>query len=247
MFKATVAFAIFSAIAIVAAYYVGMCHVGEAGCKLSQGTDVWGQFGDYVGGLLNPTLSFLSIVLLLKSLTLQKAANSDLRKELDANERSEKLKELDTLLFNMIQSLKEQLTNLSMDFVKNETVVKFSGVAAILQIENEIDTMRENGASSENIATWLDDLDELDQLYSVVRAFYITVQMISEKLANRNGFSALDRRDRFMTLINFTDFAQLRLVLICMQFMNYPSTKYLRTNMDFLAVLGELELKLDAY
>jgi hypothetical protein len=84
-------------------------------------------------------------------------------------------------------------------------------------------------------------------VYSVVRAFYVTVQMVSEKLADRNGFDFVDRRDRLMTLINFTDFAQLRLVLICLQFMSYPSTKYLRENIDFLAVLGELELKLDSY
>lgn len=247
MFKGTIAFAIFATAAIVAAYYIGMCEIGEASCKFSQGTDVWGQFGEYIGGLLSPTLSFLSIVLLLKSLTLQKAANGDLRKELDSNERTEKLRTLDTLLFNMIQSLKEQLSNLSLNFKENGNVLKISGVAAILRIENEIEVMREQNLQNQDIVEWLDELDESDQLYSVVRAFYITVQMVSEKLENRNGFSFLDRRDRLMMLINFTDFAQLRLVLICLQFMSYHSTKYLRENKDFFTVLEELELKLDSY
>lgn len=38
---------------------------------LSSETDTWGQFGDYVGGLLNPTFSFLAFVALLATLILQ--------------------------------------------------------------------------------------------------------------------------------------------------------------------------------
>jgi hypothetical protein len=44
----------------VVAFYVGKFH-GE----LSADQSTWGQFGDYVGGTLNPFLSFLSLIALL--------------------------------------------------------------------------------------------------------------------------------------------------------------------------------------
>ena len=49
---------------------------------VSQKTDVWGQFGDYVGGVLNPILSFISIYLLISSLSLQRQANTSLVDEI---------------------------------------------------------------------------------------------------------------------------------------------------------------------
>ncbi|CAI8721651.1 hypothetical protein BTW15_23355 [Pseudomonas syringae pv. tomato] len=38
---------------------------------LSSGQDIWGQFGDFVGGTLNPILSFITIYLLYKTIVLQ--------------------------------------------------------------------------------------------------------------------------------------------------------------------------------
>lgn len=42
--------------------------------------EVWGQFGDYVGGLLNPLLSFLALVAILSTLYMQVNANHDMEK-----------------------------------------------------------------------------------------------------------------------------------------------------------------------
>jgi uncharacterized membrane protein len=39
--------------------------------SLSTKTETWGQFGDYVGGLLNPTFSFLALIALLATFNLQ--------------------------------------------------------------------------------------------------------------------------------------------------------------------------------
>ncbi|MBX8492568.1 hypothetical protein K5D42_22125 [Pseudomonas cichorii] len=38
---------------------------------LAQGQDTWGQFGDFLGGTLNPILSFITIYLLYKTIILQ--------------------------------------------------------------------------------------------------------------------------------------------------------------------------------
>ena len=40
-------------------------------CLLSDYPGRWGQFGDYVGGVLNPTFSFLALLALLATLGLQ--------------------------------------------------------------------------------------------------------------------------------------------------------------------------------
>lgn len=61
---------------------------------------VWGQFGDYAGGVLNPLLSFISIVLLIKSLVLQHEANGNLKTEIKNGEKTERLRSFEVLFFN---------------------------------------------------------------------------------------------------------------------------------------------------
>lgn len=39
--------------------------------ELSYNTEKWGQFGDYLGGVLNPILSFITILLLLWNIYTQ--------------------------------------------------------------------------------------------------------------------------------------------------------------------------------
>jgi Putative phage abortive infection protein len=53
------------AIAVIAVY------VWQFNGPLSKEPDKWGQFGDYVGGLLNPTFSLLALLALLATLGLQ--------------------------------------------------------------------------------------------------------------------------------------------------------------------------------
>jgi uncharacterized membrane protein len=50
--------------------------------------DVWGQFGDFVGGVLNPILSFLALIALVLTVVLQSRQLEYARKELD-NSREE--------------------------------------------------------------------------------------------------------------------------------------------------------------
>lgn len=72
------------------AYYLNFGISGD----VSQKTDVWGQFGDYVGGVLNPILSFISIYLLINSLSLQRQANTSLVDEIKRQENSKTLRSL---------------------------------------------------------------------------------------------------------------------------------------------------------
>jgi hypothetical protein len=73
------------------------------------------------------------------------------------------------------------------------------------------------------------------------------VMMISEKLSDAEGFKFEDRKAHFLTLVNFTDFSQLRLIMVCVQFMDYQSTEYLKSSHELKSVIEELGLGYELY
>lgn len=231
---------------IVSSYVINFYFLLEYG--VSDETSAWAEFGDFVGGLLNPILSFLALVLLIKSLTLQNEANANLRKELHNNERTEKLKSFESLFFNMISFQKELFDSFSVE-VDGEGVEKknLKKVKAVIYVEGEVGKMRASGAEDIVMLEYIDSIDTDDQIFGICRAFYIVVMTISEKLKDSEGFSSSDRKSHIRTLVNFTDFSQLRLVIICIQFMDYESVKYMRDNSDFIEVIEEVGLGLDLY
>ncbi|RYF39255.1 MAG: hypothetical protein EOO38_23560, partial [Cytophagaceae bacterium] len=93
----------------------------------------------------------------------------------------------------------------------------------------------------------LEQIDGTDQIYGATRVFYNMVKMISDKLCDSNGFSLEDRASHYLTLINFTDFALLRLVMMSAQFMQFPSTEYLKSNSEFNTILTETGLNYNLY
>jgi len=219
----------------------------KLGYGLSDDPAVWGQLGDYFGGILNPMLSFLSLVLLIKSLTLQNQANQDLRKEINYARKSERLRSFETQLFNMIDSQRSFLDNFKIEFKENGTPVKKYGTDAIIKIENDIEHIRIESPDIDHATKYLDSIDSTDQIFGATRVFYNMVKMISEKLSDSNGFSLEDRRSHYLTLINFTDFSLLRLVMMSAQFMEYPSITYLKNNNEFNLVLNETGMSYELY
>lgn len=216
--------------------------------EVSKEAAVWGQLGDYVGGVLNPLLSFISIVLLIKSLVLQYEANSNLKTEIKNSEKTERLRSFEVLFFNLISSQKNLFDSFYVDFQASGCAVShLTGVKAVIEIENNIDEIRQAGGGNSEIAKYLTDLDADDQIFGLSRAFYIAVMIIIDKLSDSNGFSSEDRATHFKALINFTDFAQLRLIMISVQFLDYESAKYLRSSVEFLTLIKELGLSYELY
>ncbi|ADD69570.1 conserved hypothetical protein [Denitrovibrio acetiphilus DSM 12809] len=117
----------------------------------------------------------------------------------------------------------------------------------IIEIEEEIEIFRGREASNEKIIELLNNIDANDQIFSATRRFYIMVKMVSDKLSDENGFSENDRSSHLFTLINFTDFSLLRLIMMSMQFMSYQSTEYLKNDNEFNSVLQEVGINCDLY
>lgn len=217
------------------------------GRGLSDDPAVWGQLGDYFGGLLNPMLSFISLVLLIKSLTLQNQANLDLRDEIGNTRKTEKLRSFEVQLFNMIDSQRASLDAFKVEFGEGDLPLVKYGPEAIISIEDEVEHLRKESDDDSRTILYLESIDRFDQIFGVTRVFYNMVKMISDKLSDSNGFSYEDRRSHYLTLINFTDFALLRLVMMSAQFMKYSSTEYLKANSEFNFVLGEVGLGYNLY
>ena len=231
---------------IFAAYVINFYFL--IGYDVSQKTSVWAEFGDFFGGVLNPILSFLALILLIKSLSLQNEANGNLRKELNNNEKTEKLKSFEYLFFNMISFQKEIFESFSMEVIDADGGINtLNKVKAVIYIENEVEKMRDSDCEKVDVSQYVDSLDDDDQIFGLCRAFYIVVMMVSEKLKDSDGFSADDRKSHIRTLVNFTDFSQLRLVIICIQFMEYESVKYMKESSEFREVIEEVGLSFDLY
>lgn len=215
--------------------------------NISNDTAVWGQFSDYVGGLLNPILSFIALILLIKSLSLQNEANQSLRSELKNNEKSEKFRTFETHFFNMIKSQSEYFELFKIETTEEGNTTTLTGSQSLIYIENEIESMRKRGCENNDILKFIEEIDVNDHIFEITRRFYIMVKMISEKLSDTEGFDANERKSHFLTLINFTDFSLLRLIMISMQFMEYQSTNYLKSEKEFNSALQQVGINWNLY
>lgn len=215
--------------------------------KVSDDSAIWAQLGDYTGGVLNPILSFITLVLLIKSLGLQNEANLNLRIEMKNSERTEKLRSFESLFFNMINSQKELFSSFRVSIPKDGLDVEKQGAEAVIEIENMLEKIETSGGDYQDKQSFLEKADSSDQIFGLSRAFYIMVKIVSEKLSESEGFSTEDRRSRLQTLVNFTDFAQLRLILISVQYMKYHSSEYLKNDKDFNSILRDLGVPANPY
>lgn len=76
---------------------------------LSYEQSIWGSFGDYIGGILNPVLSFAAFILLLKSLSSQlDQINSNRLRQID-EDRDRRINILAPILLEIHSRIKENL------------------------------------------------------------------------------------------------------------------------------------------
>ncbi len=123
-------FIIIAAIAIIIVYgsYIFNFH----NHTISKSSGDWGTFGDFIGGTLNPTLAFLSLLAILQTIRIQ---SKELAKSSEALELSkEELAKSSIALIEQSNSLKIQnfettffnMINLHNEMVKNISLIKLS-------------------------------------------------------------------------------------------------------------------------
>ncbi len=233
--------------AVVVAVFVFQFYF-RLGYEISEQPSDWVDFSDFFNGIISPLLSFVSLVLLIQSLKLQNQANTELRAEVQLNHKNEQLRSFETYFFGLIEAQRASFANFELEFTEGENSSKpLKGVCAIRELEDRIEAMREQNAQDGDIEEMLEKLDQDERIYNTIRIFYNIVKMISERLSDGEQFDETTRKNQYQTLISFTEFSQLRLVMICMQFMDYPSANYLKNNQEFMAVLTALGGGADHY
>lgn len=239
----------------VAALFIGLLAVGiyvfnfyfVEDQSVSDKTADWGAFGDYFGGIIGTVLSFIAMVLLIRSLSLQNEANMALKTQLDNSERTEAIKSFESLFFNLIESQNTLIDRFEIYHFHNGKIAKLLGAEAVVRLEDEIHHMRSLNFNDQQISQMIDHLDEDDRFYNVLRPFSVSVNVISDNLSDDKGFDADVRRFYYATLINFLTFAHLRLVLVSAQFLDVHHANCLKEHVEFNQVLHDLGLSIGQY
>jgi hypothetical protein len=94
---------------VVAGSLLIFAYVSQFGPHLSDTHDRWGQFGDYVGGLLNPVFGFAGFLILLHTLHEQKM-------QLRSERESQVLKDFESTFFQVLHRFDEVLGALEHEY-----------------------------------------------------------------------------------------------------------------------------------
>lgn len=145
--------------------------------ELSPKQEVWGQFGDFLGGVLNPVLTFITMMFLAGSLRLQAEANTQLIEDSRRNERIEKIRKFEIQFFNLIDLLKTNFDKLTITI--NDT--NYSSTKAVTEIENHLLEMIHEEKTKSELVDFLINLDSNDDVFSATRTLSLLIQKIESQ------------------------------------------------------------------
>ncbi|MDY6488447.1 hypothetical protein [Acinetobacter faecalis] len=210
---------------------------------LSSSQEVWGQFGDFLGGVINPILSFITILLLLESIKCQNVANESLTNQLNINKKNEKLKVFENLFFNLISSQRELFSKFKIKVIDSNKIAEIYTAEAVDRIEKCFIEEIENGKEFDELKALYEQIDEAYGSFDLLRGFCITVYLVKEHLNEVNGFTEVDRAFYYEKLINLLEFSHIRLIATSLQFDNGKIIEKLKDN-EFVSVCNRLGLNL---
>lgn len=202
----------------------------------------WGIFGDYIGGLINPTLSFISVLILARSIHMQSASQRDATSQFNSIMKREALRSHDELMRTLTQPLGDP-TGISITYtLSGRKPITISGKLVASHIENLIENQTIGSNSTVSIEDFIGICDINDDIYETHRRFATCLKIIESNLSKEAGFVACDRRVAIETLISLTCFHKLRLIKIGIENLRNPQIEYLKSSEDFIAVATKLEL-----
>lgn len=182
------------------------------GFNFSLDTAVWGQFGDFLGGVINPLLTFISVILLINSVSLQRQANESLIEVEDFRKTEQKF-------YNMLESQRVSFESFKIKKNANpNSEVLFNG-EAVLYLEELILQEISKGTPIDEIRETIGQLDKAEAIYNVVRRFYLLVKLILKEVSP-------DRRaEYFETCVGMTDYRLICLLVMSMEVFDWSILK----------------------
>nr|DAL28941.1 MAG TPA_asm: hypothetical protein [Caudoviricetes sp.] len=180
------------------------------GFNFSKDTAVWGQFGDFLGGVINPLLTFISVVLLINSVNLQREANESLI-ELD------EFKKTEMKFYNMLESQRVNFEHFKIYVRKNGGVETLYNGEATLYIEDLIFDEIDKGTNKEDIKQLIESLDKSEGIFNAVRRFYLLVNLIMIKIPDNK------KDEYFETCRGMTDYRLICLLVISLELFDWDN------------------------
>lgn len=155
------------------------------GGELSSEQGVWGTFGDYTGGILNPLLNFITIYLLIKSFSsqekaLEQAIGQAVQAKSDLAEAryNERLRAFEGSLFNFSEMALAEYRSLKLKVGpgKDEYIEAGESVGFVQR------AITQKKRSFEEACELINDLDERTHgsLYSVTEAFCALFKIVKD-------------------------------------------------------------------
>lgn len=163
--------------------------------SLSDEQAVWGAFGDFIGGILNPVLTFTTVYLLIKSLDSQSKTLEHSQSQLDEakrtfglQEKTENIKQFESLYFVFTEIASQSYSSFSING-RNDVV---SGHQAVTEIFYMLMMAKQLGNKTSKVFESIDE-DNHDAIYSVVQAYCSLFKIIDE-------FCPLDEKDKYVSV-----------------------------------------------
>ncbi|EAC1946475.1 hypothetical protein IGF73_004789 [Escherichia coli] len=199
---------IFAALVIIITWLSYFAKFGDW-FNFSSDTAVWGQFGDFLGGVINPLLTFISVVYLINSVNLQREANASLI-------ALEEFKKTETKFYNMLESQRSGFESFKIvDSVDGKPLVIKDG-DAVTYIEDVVVEMVIQGSTKGEISNKIGGMDKADNIFSIVRRFHNIIKLIKREIPENL------RSEYYDSLVNMTEYKQICLILISMELFDWP-------------------------
>ncbi|WP_410732019.1 hypothetical protein [Citrobacter freundii] len=190
----------------------------ELDFHISKSPEVWGQFGDFAGGLINPILSFITVIILIITSLYQ-------QKQYERLEKREKNKIFDDRFYGMISYQR--------DFANDFKCKLPNGIDANVK---ELTICVEDIFFDTDDHSYINDDNFKESIFPLIRGFYILVKMINEH--HEEEIERKDADKYYEWLVNLTDYSLMRLVLFCVYYYDgISSFNYINSNPDFISKL----------
>ncbi len=226
---------------VIGGYITAFAFIYEM--PISKSPSDWAALGDYAGGLLNPILSFFSVILIVKSIEVQRESNSHFKSEIDRAKTESHLRTFEAKLFGLIAAQSEQFRTFTLHFESSENEKsELHGVEAALALEDVLAELISSGISP-NMELILSHFDRNDSILSCIRRFYVPLKVIMNELSDQKGFCRDLREDYVETLINFTDLSLLRVIILGSETLAHATAKFVDDNSELSTVLERLDFK----
>lgn len=175
-----------------------------------------GQFGDFVGGILNPIFGFITVILLITSLNFENKKSSLEKKNRDKDELLKLLKEAKKDCRAKIEEKIYLGTNFETESLVNIRNDRLAFEKAIIQVTNSIEILKSNPTPS------LVDIVNLTQTNRIDIGYFTAIQQIYHQVI---------------------DIIKIYIAIIDNDFNQYSNKYYIRELNDFLVPI-QLQLKI---